>query len=126
MRIAAISLVACLCLAAVAASADALAATAPEAAAPEAAASAVTPDARANLVTLVETGNRTKAIELIKSHTDVRARDVDGTTALHWAAHQSDVELAQLLIAAGADVKAVNDYGASPMSAAAENGDAGM
>ncbi len=83
------------------------------------------PDAT-SLVTTVEDGDRARAIGMIKAHADVRVRDVDGTTALHWAAHESDAELARLLIAAGADVRAVNDYGVSPMSAAAENGDAVM
>jgi len=105
MRVAALCLVACLGLAEVGLAA---------------------PGGGPNLVIIIENGDRAKAIELIKAHTDVRVRDVDGTTALHWAAHQSDVGLARLLIAAGADVRAMNDYGASPMSAAAENGDATM
>jgi len=78
------------------------------------------------LLAAVENGERDTAIAMIKAHADVRQRDVDGTTALHWAAHEGQAELAGLLIAAGADVRAVNDYGASPMSAAAENGDARM
>lgn len=78
------------------------------------------------LVLAVENGHRDAAIAMIRAHADVRQRDVDGTTALHWAAHRSDAELAQMLIAAGADVNAMNDYGATPMSAAAENGDATM
>ncbi len=55
---------------------------------------------------------------------DPHARDVDGTTALHWAAHSGDAELAQALIRGGADVRAVNDYGSTPMMAAAEIGSA--
>ena len=127
MRVAALCFAACLGLAGagLASAAAALEAASAPASGPTAgpAEPAVAP---AKLVTLVENGDRAQAIELIKAHTDVRARDVDGTTALHWAVHQSDAELARLLIAAGADVKAVNDYGASPMSAAAENGDAAM
>ena len=99
----------------------ALAVSAPVAAdaspATESASHAATP----SLVTAVETGDRTTAIALIKSHADVRLRDADGTTALHWVAHESDTELARLLIAAGADARAVNDYGATPLSAAAES-----
>jgi uncharacterized protein len=82
------------------------------------------PSPKQSLVTVVENGDRATALDLIKAHADVRQRDVDGTTALHWAAHESDEELARLLIAAGADVRAVNDYGVSPLSVAAENGDA--
>ena len=64
-------------------------------------ASAEHPAATATLVTAVETGDRTTAMAMIKAHADVRQRDADGTTALHWAAHESDTELARLLIAAG-------------------------
>ena len=128
MRVAALCVAVCLGLASVGLDAAAAAASTPAAdAVPDNASPAVDaiPQApAANLVRIVENGDRAKAIELIKAHTDVRVRDVDGTTALHWAAHQSDAELARLLIAAGADVRAMNDYGASPMSAAAENGDA--
>jgi ankyrin repeat protein len=102
--------------------AAAAAAAAPAPKAPPAPDSSSSP----TLVTSVENGDRATAIAQIKAHADVRARDVDGTTALHWAAHRSDTELARLLIAAGADVRAVNDYGATPMSVAAENGDAVM
>ena len=77
-------------------------------------------------MSVVESGDRATAIDMIRAHADVHVRDADGTTALHWAAHESDTELTRLLIAAGADVRAVNDYGASPLSAAAENGDAHM
>ncbi len=48
----------------------------------------------------------------------------DGTTALHWAAHNGDVERVKALLKAGANARAVNDYGATPMSEAAERGDA--
>ncbi len=78
------------------------------------------------LVRAAERGDHTTAVEMVKSHADVRERDADGTTALHWAAHHADAELAQMLIAAGADARAVNDYGATPLAAAAEIGDARM
>ena len=55
---------------------------------------------------------------------DVNARESDGTTALHWAAHNGDAELVKRLIRDGANVRAVNDYGVTPMSEAAERGDA--
>jgi uncharacterized protein len=66
------------------------------------------------------------AVALINQGADVRVRDVDGTTALHWAAHYGDIELAKRLVRAGADVKAVNDYGSTAMLEAATNGDARM
>lgn len=45
----------------------------------------------------------------------------DGTTALHWAAHNNDAALAGKLLKAGADAKARNEFGATPMSEAAFN-----
>lgn len=42
----------------------------------------------------------------------------DGTTVLHWAVHNGDLDLVKALIKAKADVNAVNDYGATPLSEA--------
>jgi uncharacterized protein len=50
---------------------------------------------------------------------DVNQRSSDGTTALHWAVYRNDADLVDRLLAAGANVKATNDYGATPMSEAA-------
>ncbi|MBI3471384.1 MAG: ankyrin repeat domain-containing protein, partial [Candidatus Solibacter usitatus] len=50
----------------------------------------------------------------------------DGTTALHWAAHQEDLETAELLVRAGANVKAANRYGVTPLSLACTNGNGAM
>jgi uncharacterized protein len=91
-----------------------------------AAGAAAVPAPTTNLVAVVENGDRATAVEMVQAHVDVRQKDADGTTALHWAAHESDTDLARMLIAAGADVRAVNEYGATPMSAAAENGDTRM
>jgi ankyrin repeat protein len=50
------------------------------------------------------------------------AQDIDGTTPLHWAAHNNDLAQVQKLIKAGASVNAKNDFGATPMSEAALTG----
>jgi uncharacterized protein len=63
---------------------------------------------------------------LLKQHVDVNARQTDGSTALLWAAHYDNRELAQMLIAAGADPRIANRYNISPISEAATNGDAAM
>ena len=48
----------------------------------------------------------------------------DGTTPLHEAAHVDDTQAIARLIAAGADVKAVNRYGVTPLWLAGLNGSA--
>ena len=75
--------------------------------------------AAAPLVEAVKAGDKTAALALIEKRVDVNAPEPDGTTALHWAAHNGDVDLVQRLIRAGANVKAVNAFGATPMSEAA-------
>lgn len=57
---------------------------------------------------------------------DAHSKLKDGTTALHYAAHEGDLELARRLIKEGADVNARNDYGSTPMQEAAERGDAAL
>ncbi len=76
------------------------------------------------LVDAARAGNHAEAVALLEQHADANDRMVDGTTALHWAIHNGDVELVQRLIKAGANVSAFNDYGATPMSEAAERADA--
>jgi ankyrin repeat protein len=78
------------------------------------------------LVDAVKSGDKAAAIALIDKRADVNAPEADGTTALHWAVHQNDLDLAERLIRAGAKVNAKNDYGATPMSEAAITGDAPM
>ena len=74
------------------------------------------------LVRAAERDDLKAAMDLLHFGANARTRDVDGTTALHWAAHVADAQLAHALLQAGADPKARNDYGATPMSAAAEVG----
>src|SRR5688572_11763410 len=62
---------------------------------------------------LVEAGEKTAVIKALEQGADVNARSVDGTTALHWAVYQADLELIGNLIEKGADVNAANDYGAT-------------
>ncbi|MFO7278303.1 MAG: ankyrin repeat domain-containing protein [Pseudomonadota bacterium] len=77
---------------------------------------------RPPLVRAVERGEREKALEMIRSGADVNVRDVDDTTALHWAAHRDDAELVEALIRAGAEVNVQNRYGSTPMGEAAAIG----
>jgi ankyrin repeat protein len=52
---------------------------------------------------------------------DIDTPSSDGTTPLHWAAHNNDAALVDRLLKAGADAKAKNELGATPMSEAAFN-----
>jgi len=80
----------------------------------------------APLVDAVKAGDKAAAIALIAKRVDVNAPEADGTTALHWAVHQNDLDLAERLLRAGAKANAKNDYGATPMSEAAVTGNADM
>jgi ankyrin repeat protein len=57
---------------------------------------------------------------------DVNATQVDGTTALHWAAERDDLAMADLLIKAGARAAARTREGVTPLQLAAVNGSASM
>ncbi len=64
---------------------------------------------------------------LLKSGADVNAAQGDGMTALHWAARHGDAELAQMLLFAGANVKATTRLGGyTPLMMAAEQGHASV
>jgi uncharacterized protein len=55
-----------------------------------------------------------------------RASAPDGSTPLHWAVRNNDLQSANSLIGSGADVKAANRYGVTPLSLACVNGNAAM
>jgi len=64
---------------------------------------------------------------LVDQGVDVKAADGDGTTALHWAAHNGDAETTAVLLKAGASVKAVTRIGSmSPLFMATRNGNAAV
>ncbi len=58
---------------------------------------------------------------VLKTHADVNARQRDGATALHWAAHFDDVAMAELLIRAGARAGLADDTGVTPIYLACTN-----
>ncbi|MEE2637809.1 MAG: ankyrin repeat domain-containing protein [Acidobacteriota bacterium] len=78
------------------------------------------------LVDAVRAGDVEQIRMLLESATDPNTADLDGTTALHWAANRDDLTTAQLLIEAGAQVSVANRYGATPLMVAATNGNAPM
>jgi ankyrin len=71
-------------------------------------------------------GKKDVVRSLLQRKADVNAPQVDGTTALHWAARADDLETADLLLRAGARVSAANREGATAMQLAALNGSAAM
>jgi uncharacterized protein len=79
-----------------------------------------------DLSSTLKTGNSAGARALLAERADPNDADADGTTALHWAVHHADAELAKTLLDAGAKVDARNRYGVPPLTLAAENGDAAM
>ena len=59
----------------------------------------------ADVVDAARRNESSAALAELKGGADVNTRAADGTTALHWAAHHDNVELAAGLIAAGAESK---------------------
>src|SRR5262245_5985834 len=72
-------------------------------------------------------GNRDAVKALLKQARDVNAAQGDGMTALHWAAVKNDAELAQMLLYAGANVRAMTRIGGyTPLILAAKSGNAAV
>src|SRR5689334_9616592 len=72
-------------------------------------------------------GDRDAVKALLKSAADVNAAQGDGMTALHWAAMNGDADLAQMLIVAGANVRATTRLGTyTPLYLASQQGHAGV
>lgn len=70
-------------------------------------------------------GDRDGVRALLKQAADVNGSQGDGMTALHWAALKNDTDLAQMLLFAGANVKAATRIGAyTPIILAAREGTA--
>lgn len=76
------------------------------------------------LVQAVKNADAAMVRRLIKERVDVNAPEVDGMTALHWAARLNDVATVELLLRAGANVRTANRYDVTPLSLACMNGSA--
>ena len=81
----------------------------------------------ASLPDAVQNDDQAAVTALLKQKADVNAAQGDGTTALHWAAFNDNLDLAKTLLAAGANVKATTRDGAiTPLMMACRNGSAPM
>src|SRR5262249_25225760 len=72
-------------------------------------------------------GDQAAVQSLLKLKVDVNEAQGDGNTALHWAAYRDDVEMARLLLQAGANANAKTRLGdVTPLLLAATNGSAAI
>jgi ankyrin repeat protein len=62
------------------------------------------------LMEAVKNQDSRAAQSLLRDHVEVNSADVDGTTALIYAAHANDLPLVKLLLASGANAKTANRY----------------
>ena len=82
-----------------------------------------TAGAESNVADAASVGDLDRVRELISSGGDVNAAQPDGTTALLWAAYESNPEMVTALIEAGADPNAANEFGVTPLLQASRIGD---
>src|SRR5262245_38474182 len=80
----------------------------------------------ARLLDAVRSRSTETAHALLAAGVDPNVAAPDGATALHWAAHWNDLDLARALIKARARVDAQNDLGATPLWVACVQGDGAM
>jgi uncharacterized protein len=59
---------------------------------------------------------------LLRNKADINGTQPDGTTALHWAVRDNNLDLAQLLIRSGAKVGVATRYGVTPIQLACASG----
>jgi uncharacterized protein len=82
--------------------------------------------AQAEIADAAAAGDNVKIERLLKSGADVNAQQLDGATALQWAAYRSDAKLTAQLLKAGAKPGVANQNGVTPLWLAATSGDAAV
>ena len=81
--------------------------------------------APATVVEAASLGDRAAVKALLKQAAAVNAAQGDGMTALHWAAVKGDAEMTEMLLVAGANVRATTRIGSyTPLFLAAQQGHA--
>lgn len=78
------------------------------------------------LVQAVRKGESATVQALVQQRVDVNRPELDGATALHWAANRADEWAVETLIRAGANVNAANRHGVTPISLASVRGNAAI
>jgi ankyrin repeat protein len=72
-------------------------------------------------------GDRNAVAALLKEGVDIDGAQGDGSTALHWAAFNDDLETTKILLTAGANVKVTTrEGGITPLFMACTNGNAAI
>jgi len=79
-----------------------------------------------NLPLAAKQGDRAAVQSLLNGVDKKDLAGAEGTAALVWAASRNDLQMADLLLRAGADAKSANEYGATALYAAAAHTDAAM
>jgi ankyrin repeat protein len=92
--------------------------------APMAVLASVREDANRQLFDALRAQDPETALYALSAGADVMAREPDGTTPLHYAAHYGDVRLVTAFLKAKADPDAANEFGAKPLAEAAVSGNA--
>ena len=80
----------------------------------------------APLADAAQRGDTAAVLSLLEQQVDVNAAQGDGATALHWTVYLNDADTTALLIGAGANVSAPNNYGVTPLGLASKNGNAAI
>jgi ankyrin repeat protein len=84
------------------------------------------PAATADVADAAARGDRAAVQAALARKADVNLPQPDGTTALHWAVERDDMDLADVLLRAGARVTGRTREGVTPLQLAAVNGSARM
>jgi ankyrin repeat protein len=84
------------------------------------------PAATADVADAAARGDRAAVRAALARKADVNLPQPDGTTALHWAVERDDMDLADVLLRAGARVTGRTREGVTPLQLAAVNGSARM
>jgi ankyrin repeat protein len=80
-----------------------------------------------SVTSAARSGDREAVRKLLMSGADVNAAEADGMTALHWAVTRDDLELVDMLLHAGANVRATTRLGGyTALLMAAKNGNSAI